>query len=162
MELSIVCAMGNNRVIGKNNQLPWHLPADLKHFKNLTLGKAIIMGRKTRESIGKALPGRHNIVISRQANLKFPGCDVAANIEQALELAGASEEVMIIGGANLYQQILPQANKMYLTFVDIDIDGDAFFPEWQQQEWQEVSRESHQPDEKNAYHYEFVAFDRLK
>ena len=160
MEISIVCAMGNNRVIGKNNQLPWHLPADLKHFKAVTLGKSIIMGRKTHESIGKALPGRHNIVISRQTDLKYHGCDVAPNIEEALDLTGASEEVMFIGGANIYEQILPQANKMYLTFVDINVDGDVFFPEWPENEWLEVNREAHQPDDKNAYGYQFVAFKK--
>lgn len=156
MYLSIIVAMGNSRVIGNKNQLPWHLPADLKHFKELTLRKPVIMGRKTFESIGKPLPDRRNIVISRNSNWRAEGCEVAANIDDALAVVNNAEEVMIIGGATIFAQTLQRVNKMYLTFIHADFEGDSFFPEWNKSEWHEIENVSCQPDEKNPYQYSFV------
>lgn len=150
--------MANNRVIGKNNQMPWHLPADLGHFKAVTLGKPIIMGRKTYESIGRPLPGRKNIVISRNADYSLEGCEVVSSLEEALELVNDVEEVMIIGGGYLYSQTLPQADKLYLTFIDLDVNGDTLFPEFEHLKLSEVKREKHLKNEKNPYDYQFVDF----
>ncbi len=160
--------MANNRVIGKGNQMPWHLPADLKHFKAVTLGKPVIMGRKTHESIGMVLPGRENIIISRDENYRSEffndKCQTVTSLEAAMEAAKAIDksvdEIMIIGGANIYQQMIDQADTLYLTFIDLDTDGDAHFPDWAHLEWQEVSRESYQADEKNPYSYQFVTLER--
>ena len=160
MIISMIAAMAKNRVIGCNKQLPWHLPADFKHFKTLTMGKPIIMGRRTYESIGKPLPGRLNIVITRNQDFNAEGVQVVASIEEALSAAGDVEEVMFIGGANLYQQVLPKAHRLYLTFIDLELSGDAFFPEWRGEEWREVEREHHHADEKNVYDYTFVILQR--
>ncbi|WP_068988491.1 type 3 dihydrofolate reductase [Kangiella sediminilitoris] len=163
--ISFVVAMANDRVIGKGNQMPWHLPADLKHFKAVTLGKPVVMGRKTHESIGMVLPGRKNIIISRNPNYRSDfhndQCEVVTSIEAALEMTRNEDEVMIIGGANIYGQLLDKADKLYLTFIDLDTDGDARFPDWTHHLWEEVSRETHQPDEKNPYHYQFVELHRI-
>ena len=156
--ISLIVAMANNRVIGKDNQMPWHLPADLRHFKAVTLGKPIIMGRKTYESIGRPLPGRKNIVISRNADYRLEGCETACSLEEALDLVNDVEEVMIIGGGFLYAQTLPQADRLYLTFIDLDVDGDTWFPEFEHLSLKEVKREKHHKDEKNPYDYEFVDF----
>lgn len=156
--ISLVAAMSKNRVIGKNNTMPWHLPADLKHFKSVTMGKPIIMGRKTFESIGKPLPGRRNIVVTHQEK-EFPGCDVFHSLEEALKSVASEPEVMIIGGANVYAQVLPKVQRMYLTFIDLDVDGDAFFPAWDESQWREVSSEQHAPDDKNPYPYRFVVLE---
>lgn len=163
--ISLIVAMANDRVIGKDNQMPWHLPADLKHFKAVTLGKPVIMGRKTHESIGMVLPGRKNIIISRNSGYRSDfhneRCEVVTSLDAALELAQDEEEIMIIGGANIYGQMIDQADKLYLTFIDLDTDGDARFPDWTHHEWKEVLREKHQPDEKNSYNYQFVELHRL-
>src|SRR3990167_4875952 len=135
MKISLVVAKSKNNVIGKNNQLPWHLPADLKHFKNVTMGKPIIMGRKTFDSIGKPLPGRRNIIISHQPNLFIDGCEVFHSIDDALNAVKTEPEVMVIGGANLYAQILDRANCIYLTVIDAEFDGDTFFSELDQDKW---------------------------
>ncbi len=156
--ISIIVAMANNRVIGKDNQMPWHLPADLAHFKKVTLGKPIIMGRKTYESIGRPLPGRKNIVISSNSNYKLDGCETVTSIENAFEIVKNEKEVFIIGGGYLYTQLLPQADKLYLTFIDLDIDGDTKFPQFEQLNLKETKREKHLKDEKNPYDYEFVDF----
>ena len=156
--ISLIVAMANNRVIGKDNQMPWHLPADLRHFKAVTLGKPIIMGRKTYESIGRPLPGRKNIVISRNADYRLEGCETACSLEEALDLVNDVEEVMIIGGGFLYAQTLPHADRLYLTFIDLDVDGDTWFPEFEELSLKEVKREKHHKDEKNPYDYEFVDF----
>jgi dihydrofolate reductase len=160
--LSLICAMANNRVIGLNNQMPWHLPADLKHFKNTTMGKPIVMGRKTFESIGRPLPGRRNVVVTRNADYKPDGVDVVASLEQAFALLQDADEIMITGGGNIYQQTLELADRLYLTLIDLDTEGDAFFPAYQHLAWQEKSREAHQPDDKNPYAYVFVVLDRIK
>ncbi len=156
--ISLVCAMANNRVIGKDNDMPWHLPADLKHFKATTMGKPIVMGRKTFESIGRPLPGRRNVVITRNPDYSAEGIEVVASIDEALSLLSNVDEIMITGGGNIYQQTIEQADRLYLTFIDLDTDGDAFFPEFEHLNLKEVSRESHQPDEKNKLAYTFVEY----
>jgi len=156
--ISLVAAMANNRVIGKDNQMPWHLPADLAHFKKVTLGKPIIMGRKTYESIGRPLPGRRNLVISRQANLQLEGAEVFQSLSDAINAVNDVDEVMIIGGGNIYAQALPMADKLYLTFIDLDVEGDTRFPDFSALNLEEINREKHGPDEKNPYHYEFVDY----
>lgn len=161
MKISIVVAMADNRVIGHENRLPWHLPADLKHFKQITMGKPILMGRKTFESIGRPLPGRTNIVITRDESYTAEGCVVVHSIEAALKAAD-SEEVMVIGGAEFYQQALPHADTLYLTLVEGEFEGDTFFPELDDEEWREVERSGFDADEKNPHAYSFVRLDRVR
>jgi dihydrofolate reductase len=147
MKLSLIVAATTNNVIGRNNELPWHLPQDLKYFKSVTLGKPVIMGRKTFESIGKPLPGRTNIVVTRQKDWKFSGVLVAESIEEALEVGqqfrneqqNLAEEVMVIGGAEIYRHALPLATKIYLTRINVQVNGDAYFPELPPSEWKLVS-----------------------
>jgi len=158
--LSIVVAMARNRVIGANNALPWHLPADLKHFKALTMGHHIVMGRKTYESIGKPLPGRTSVVVTRNENYSVPGVIVANSLEAAISACGDDDEVFVIGGAELYRQALKFAGRIYLTEIDADISGDAHFTEFDSTSWQETGRESHEPDGKNPHSYHFVVYDR--
>ncbi len=164
--LSIIVAMANNRAIGKDNQLLWYLPEDLKYFKRITMGKPMIMGRKTFESIGRPLPGRLNIVVTRQKDWQHEGVRVVNSIDDAMRLADAQamidgiDEVMMIGGAQLYEAALPVADKMYLTRVDADIDGDAFFPVIDPAKWVEVSRESFSSSETNPYDYAFCVLQR--
>lgn len=180
MLISIIAAVGKNRVIGHKNTLPWHLPADFAHFRELTLGKPIVMGQKTFESIGKPLPGRKNIVISDNQNFNPEGVTVTRSLEEAekaAELFYAPEvfpngpeapralraqepEVMICGGALIYKQFLPRADKMYLTLIHAEFGGDAYFPEWNPDEWQEISRKDHQADEKNSVDYSFITLER--
>jgi dihydrofolate reductase len=164
--LSIIVAMANNRAIGKNNQLLWHLPEDLKYFKRMTMGKPMIMGRKTFESIGRPLPGRLNIVVTRQQDWQFEGVRVVHSIEAANKLAQAQatidgvDEVMLIGGAELYKTSLDHADKLYVTRVDTDIDGDAFFPKVDEAKWQEIAREEFKAADSvlktNPYDYAFT------
>ncbi len=152
--------MDRNRLIGCNNRLPWRLPADLRHFKSVTMGKPIVMGRKTRESLGRSLPGRANIVVTQNRHYAAQGGIVVHSLEQALNAAGDVEEVMIIGGANLYEQMLPRADKLYLTQVDQNFAGDVWFPELKPDDWLQESIEPHQPDEKNPYTYYFETLKR--
>jgi dihydrofolate reductase len=159
-KISIICALAKNYVIGYKNQLPWHLPADLKHFKELTLGKPIIMGRKTFISIGKPLPQRRNIIITRDKNLIIPGCEIVHSLKEALTLTKASEEIMIIGGANIFAQALPCANRMYLTIIQHDFVGDVYFPKWNVQEWKIIECADYTADEKNPYPYSFLTLER--
>ena len=154
MKISLVVAKSKNNVIGKNNQLPWHLPADLKHFKQVTMGKPIIMGRKTFDSIGKPLPGRRNMVISRNKNLIIEGCDVFHTLDDALHAVESENEVMIIGGENLFLQILNRAHYIYLTVIDAEFDGDTFFLPLSDT-WKLVENEKHIPDDRNNYSYCF-------
>ena len=161
MIISLIAAMGRNRVIGINNTLPWRLPADLKHFKQITMGKPVLMGRKTYESIGKPLPGRANIIVSSDHHYEVPGCVVVQSIDEALATAAGYEEVMVIGGASFYQQLLPRADRLYLTLIDADFNGDAWFPEIQPEQWQEQERVDHAPDAANAYHYSFLMLQRM-
>ncbi|MFT5163593.1 MAG: dihydrofolate reductase [Alteromonadaceae bacterium] len=161
MKISMIAAMADNRVIGKDNKMPWHLPADLKFFKKMTFKKPIIMGRKTFESIGRPLPGRKNIVITRSADFSADGITVVNDIAQALAAAGDVEEVVIIGGGDIYQQFLPQATHLYLTFIDLASAGDAFFPDYNATGvWHELSSQSHPGDEANRYPHRFVSLTR--
>ena len=158
--LSIIAALSNNKVIGNDNQLPWHLPADLKHFKSITMGKPIIMGRKTYESIGKPLPGRDNIIISRDPDYQANGCQVFDSITTAINSQSQADEVMIIGGASIYEQALPLVQRMYLTLIHQNIEGDAFFPEWDQQEWSETERTDHKADDNTTFDYSFITMNK--
>ena len=162
MRLSIVVAMDDNSLIGKNNQLPWHLPADLAYFKKLTTGKSILMGRKTYDSIGRPLPNRRNIVITRNSKISIPGCEVVSSIDQALELTKNDHEVMVIGGASLCGQFLPQVDRLYITKIDGEFEGDVFFPKYDEFNWHQVSCESHPKDDSNAYSHHFIILDRVK
>jgi len=161
VEIAIVVAMAENRVIGCENRLPWHLPADLRHFKQLTLGKPVLMGRRTHESIGRPLPERTNIVVTRDRTYSAPGCIVAHSLESALESAAGCAEVMVIGGTELYRQLLPRADRIYLTLVHAGFEGDAFFPELEAGEWREVERTDYPADEKNCCPYSFLRLERL-
>lgn len=162
--LCLIAAMAANRVIGAGNKMPWHLPADLQHFKQLTLGKPVLMGRKTFESIGcKPLPGRVNIVITRNKNFAANGALLAGDLHSALALAEqhALDEIMIMGGANIYEQALPLADRLYLTFIQLNTPGDAFFPDISAFRWNEIASKSFTPDEKNPYNYSFVTLERV-
>ena len=161
MKISIVVAMAANRVIGRDNQLPWHLPADLKHFKQTTMGKPILMGRKTWESIGRPLPGRTNIVITRDENYDAPGCVVVHSIEAAMQAVEEQDEVMIIGGAEFYRQVLPRTDRIYLTRINEDFEGDTLFPELISSEWQEAGRVDCDADDNNPHSYSFITLDRV-
>lgn len=162
MAISIISALGKNRVIGSSNALPWYLPADLKHFKEKTIGKTIVMGLNTFKSIGsKPLPNRKNIVVSNDPHFVLPeNCFLATSIDEVIEMTKGEPEVMICGGASIYQQFLPLASRLYLTYIRHDFNGDIFFPAFAMDEWKEVSREDHQPDEKNQYPYSFVILDK--
>ena len=161
VSLSIIAAMDENRLIGQRNGLPWHLPADLAFFKKTTMNKPIIMGRKTFESIGKPLPGRRNIVISRETGYQAAGCDVCADINSALELVNDQPEAMLIGGASLYEQTLDMADRLYITEIKGVFEGDAWFPEIDPSRWRESWREEHGHDEQNSHDYAFVQYARI-
>jgi dihydrofolate reductase len=154
--------MSENWVIGDHNQLPWHLPADLKHFKTLTTGHPIVMGRKTYESIGRPLPNRTNIIMTRKQGLHFPGCQVVNSLEAAIQCAVAerSEEIFIIGGAEIYKQCLPYTRRIYLTLVHGVVKGDTFFPELNLNEWEEIERSYHAADENHAFAYSFIQLEK--
>jgi dihydrofolate reductase len=158
--ISLIVAAARNRAIGQGGRLPWHLPDDLRHFRAKTLGKTVLMGRRTYESLGKPLPGRKNVVVTRDATLQAPGCTVVFTLENALACARAAEEIMVIGGASLYADLLPHAERIYLTSVHADIEGDAFFPELDPHEWVEASREHHAADERHAYAFTFIELFR--
>ncbi|HAJ91173.1 MAG TPA: type 3 dihydrofolate reductase [Gammaproteobacteria bacterium] len=161
MKISIVVAMDTKGVIGRDNGLPWHLPADLQHFKRTTMGKPILMGRKTHESIGRPLPGRTNIVITRDSGYRADGCVVVHSIESALEAAGAQDEIMVIGGAEFYRQVLPRTDTIYLTRIHESFDGDTCFPDLDDADWREVERSDHTADGKNPHDYSFIRLDRM-
>ena len=160
--LELVIAVAENDVIGRGNQLPWHLPADLRHFKSLTVGKPVLMGRKTYESIGKALPGRMNIVLSRSAKFSPADCVVVKCLPDARAAAGWST-LMVIGGAEIYRQCLPFAGRIHLTLVHAEIEnGDTIFAGWRGPEWDESSCERHEADDRNAYAYSFITLERMR
>lgn len=159
--ISLLVAMDNNRLIGRDNDLPWHLPADLAYFKRVTMGKAIIMGRKTFESIGRPLPGRENIIITRNIEFKADGCKVIHSVEEILEMNQYDKELFIIGGAEIFKEILPHADRLYITEIDAIFSGDTFFPEFSSKEWKESSSEKGPRDEKNPYDYDFVVYERV-
>ena len=163
--LSIIVAVADNGVIGSGNQLPWRLPDDLKRFKALSLGKPIVMGRKTFDSIGRPLPGRLNIVISRQGGLEIPGCRVVTSIDEALAVAVAANpatpEIVIVGGADIYRQILPRVQTIHLTRVHAEVAGDVVFPELKERQWREVATEYHPADERHAHAFTFSTLERV-
>jgi dihydrofolate reductase len=158
--ITLIAAMGHNRAIGLGGRIPWHLPAELQHFKQTTMEKPLVMGRKTREAIGRALPGRQNIVVSRQPGYAAKGCQCATSLEAAIDRA-EGPEVMIIGGGELYRQALPLAGRMVLTLVDCSPEADTWFPGWREQDWRVVSRESFGADEKNPLAYEILVLERV-
>ncbi len=159
--LSLIVAAGERNEIGKDGRMPWHLPADLKHFKEVTLGKPIIMGRRTHESIGKALPGRRNIVVTRNTDYRTEGCEVAHSLQEALVLAGNSGEVMVIGGAALYRDALPLAQRIYLTRVAGQFEADTYFPDLDAQDWLEKQRVHWPADERNSCACDFIVLERV-
>ncbi|VAW69201.1 Dihydrofolate reductase [hydrothermal vent metagenome] len=161
MIISLIAAMDKNRLIGAGNALPWHLPADFKHFKEVTMSKPIIMGRKTFESIGKALPGRKNIVISRRG-YSAEGISVVNSIDAALALVADAEEVMIIGGASFYEQIIDRADRLYLTLVDAECEGDVWFPAFDKTRWNVIQQQLVKADDKNNYNFEIVTYERIR
>ncbi len=161
--LVLIAALDLNRAIGRGNALPWHLPDDLKRFKALTLGKPVLMGRKTAESLGRALPKRRNLVLTRSGRVPFDGMEAVASIEDALRLAESdgAGELCVIGGGEVYALALPIATRMHLTHVDTAIEGcDAFFPEFDAAAWQVVAREAHAADERHAFAFEFLDYER--
>lgn len=159
-QIAIIVATDKNGVIGKDNDLPWRLSADLKYFRRVTMGKPLIMGRNTHESIGRPLPGRQNIVVTSAPAYLAEGCTVVHSIHEALAACGDAEEVMVMGGASLYRQMLPLANVIYLTQVHAEVAGDTWFPDWQQHEWIQTQAEHHQADDNNQYDYSFLVFER--
>lgn len=164
-QLALIWAMARNRVIGRGNALPWRLPADLAHFKALTSGHPVLMGRKTFLSLGRPLPNRTNVVVTRDSGFAPPGCVVANSLEQALKLGrrhctDAHPTLFVIGGENLYAQTLPLADRMYITLVDADVEGDAWFPEFDWREWEEIARRDQPADDRNQYGCTFITLDR--
>jgi len=160
-QLSVIVAVADDGVIGSGNQLPWRLPDDLKRFKALSLGKPIVMGRKTYDSIGRPLPGRLNIVVSRQPGLQIPGCIVVSSVAQAIEAAGDVPEIVIVGGADIYRQVLPQVRTIHLTRVHATVPGDVHFPALAPDEWRELASEYHPADERHAHAFTFSRLERI-
>jgi dihydrofolate reductase len=160
IQLSLIVAMDDNRLIGNDNQLPWHLPADLAFFKRTTMGKPIIMGRKTYESIGRPLPGRRNIVITRDPDFSAEGCDVVNVIDEALTICSDHDELMLIGGASLYQQIMQQVSCMYITRIHHSFSGDTWFPEFDSALWKIEDQHDLDADQSNPFAYSFVKYVR--
>lgn len=162
VQLALIAALARNRVIGRDDRLPWHLPADLRFFKQTTMGKPLVMGRRTWESIGRPLPGRRMIVLSRDPGYRAAGCTVAHALGEALEMVNVVPEVMVIGGASLYEQTLPLAERLYLTQVEAEVVGDAWFPSWNPREWQLVWEETHPADVDHAWPYRFQRLERMR
>ena len=158
--ISIISAMASNRAIGIRNTLPWQLPEDLKHFKSLTMGHHIVMGRKTYDSIGKPLPGRDTVIVTRNADFAVPGCLAVNSLEAALTVSHGEAEVFFVGGAELYRQALAIAHRIYLTEIQRVFDGDAFFPEFDKSQWIETARDKRRTDGPNGFEYHFVIYDR--
>jgi dihydrofolate reductase len=161
MLLTAVVAVADNGVIGREGGLPWHLPADLRHFKAMTLGRPILMGRRTFDSIGKALPGRRNLVLTRRA-LEVPGVETVSSVDEALARVGDVPELAIIGGAQLWRDTLPRIDRIHLTQVHAQVAGDTFFPELDARDWQETARHSQPADERNAYPMSFITLERRR
>ena len=160
MMISLIAALAADRVIGMENAMPWDLPADLAWFKRNTLNKPVIMGRLTWESIGRPLPGRHNIVVSSRPGQNVDGVTWVTSLEQALAAAGDVEEIMVIGGGRIYEQMLDRADRIYLTHIDAEVEGDTHFPDYEPDEWQSVFSEFHDADEKNSHSYCFEILER--
>jgi dihydrofolate reductase len=161
MRISAVVAMSENHVIGVQNKLPWHMPADLQHFKTITINKPVMMGRKTYESIGRPLPNRLNVIISRDPSFKADGCSVYHSVDDAMSAIKNNEEIFIIGGAILFSEMLPRIKRIYLTVIHEHVEGDAFFPELNKKEWKEVESVKHHADERNPHDYSFITLDRV-
>ena len=159
-KISLIAAMGRNREIGLNGRMPWHLPAELQHFKQTTMDKAILMGRKTWQAIGRPLPGRQNIVITRNPEFEAVGADVCISLTAAMDVS-SSGEIMVIGGGQLYTLALPLAQRMVLTMIDIEPDADTWFPEWKDQEWQQTEARHFPADEKNCLAYRILELQRI-
>ena len=164
MIISVIAALAENRVIGNKNKLPWHMPADAEYFKEKTIDKTIVLGWNTFQSIGeKPLSDRKHIILSKNSRAQLPeNCFLAHSIDEALKIANdlSTDELMICGGAVVYKEFLPLANRMYLTYIHHNFEGDTFFPEFDMNEWRETGREDHEPDEKNMYLYSFVVLER--
>jgi len=158
--LTLIAAMGANRAIGLNGRMPWHLPAELQHFKRTTMGKALVMGRKTWQAIGRPLPGRQNIVVSRSAGFTAVGADVCGSLDAAIESA-RSEEIMVIGGGQLYALALPRARRMILTLIEVAPKADTWFPEWSEQHWQKVCEQAYKAGEGREHAYRIVTLERV-
>ncbi|GAE33254.1 dihydrofolate reductase [Halalkalibacter akibai] len=158
--ISFVVAMDRNQVIGKDNQLPWHLPADLKFFKKVTTGHTIVMGRKTYESIGRPLPNRHNVILTTNANYEAEGCEVVHQVEDVLQMVNQDEEFFIIGGTQVFSLFWDYVDRLYVTFIDHEFEGDTFFPKIEQDQWDMVSAELGMVDEKNVYPHEFRIYEK--
>ncbi|WP_206367132.1 dihydrofolate reductase [Sphingobacterium sp. SGG-5] len=159
-KITLIVAAAENNAIGKDNQMPWHLPNDFKYFKNTTLEHSVVMGRKTFDSIGKPLPERRNIILTRDQNYTSPDVDVANSVDDVLTYCRDEREIFVIGGANVYKQFISLAQKVHLTRVHTVIDGDAFFPELSENEWQLTSSKHHQKDGKHAFDYSFEVWER--
>lgn len=162
MMISIIAAMADNRVIGINNSLPWKLPADMSWFRKHTLGKPVLMGRTTFDSIGKPLPNRTNLILSRDPACQIEGTQVYKDFASAQMAVQDEPELMVIGGSTIYQQLLPQADRLYLTFIHHEFAGDSWFPAFYMADWRELERTDCEPDEKNPYRYSFVILERIK
>ena len=163
MIVSQIVAVGLKNEIGKDGKMPWHLPADLRHFKRNTLGKPVLMGRKTLEAIGRPLPERRNLVLTRDAGFRAPGCETVASLDAAMAAVAGVPELMVIGGGEIYRLAWPMADRIYLTRIQSGVEGaDTFFPKLELGQWREVSREEHRADEKNPFDYAFLVFDRVR
>ncbi|HET7922114.1 MAG TPA: dihydrofolate reductase [Gammaproteobacteria bacterium] len=158
--LSLIVAAGERNEIGRDGRMPWHLPADLRHFKTVTLGKPVIMGRRTHESIGQPLPGRRNIVVTRNRAYRAEGCDVAHTLAEAIVMTAGEPEVMLIGGGELYREGLPRAQRIYLTRVHGQFEADTYFPKLDMTQWSELAHEAHPVDESNPYACSFMVLER--
>lgn len=163
MIVSQIVAVGRKNEIGKDGKMPWHLPADLKHFKRNTLGKPVLMGRKTLEAIGRPLPERRNLVLTRDATFRAEGCETATSMDAAIQMVAGVPELMVIGGGEVYRLAWPRTERIYLTRIQADVEGaDTFFPDLEDGHWREISREDHRADEKNPFDYSFLVLDRVK
>ncbi|MFM8445194.1 MAG: dihydrofolate reductase [Methylococcus sp.] len=160
MRISLIVAMAENRVIGVDNRMPWHLSADLQRFRRITLGKPMLMGRRTHQSIGRPLPGRRNIVLTADPGFVAAGCEVVHSLDAALAAAEDADELMVIGGASLYRELLPHAGRIYLTLIHRVFDGDTFFPEVDWTEWREVARQAVLDDRDSGLPYSFIDYER--
>ncbi|HEX4300203.1 MAG TPA: dihydrofolate reductase [Gammaproteobacteria bacterium] len=163
MIVSLIVAVGRRNEIGKGGKMPWHLPADLKHFKRNTLGKPVLMGRKTLTAIGRPLPERRNLVLTRDAAFQADGCETVTSLEGAIARVGAAPELMVIGGGEVYRLAWERADRIYLTCIQADVDGaDTFFPDMEEGRWREVSRDDHRADVRNPFDYSFLVLERVR
>jgi dihydrofolate reductase len=160
--ISLIVAMSLNRVIGRDNAVPWRLPAELKLFKSLTMGHHIVMGRRTWESINRLLPGRTTVIVTRNPDYRVAGALVAHSLQQAIELCGNDPEIFVIGGADIFRDALPLATRIYLSVVETEIEGDTYMPEWDPSEWRETTRKTYKADEKNPLDFVFTVYERIR